>query len=99
MGARRNSPQVGAGMALEFSPHFFGYHSHTYSYPNTNQQWQYGNQYHHGQPSLPWKPGWRGPTHSPYSYQPPMQSYPNTQNSLLQLSSHSNTPLPLPPPF
>ena len=78
MGARRNWPQVGIGMAPKFSPHYFGYNSHAYSYPNTNQKWQYGNQYQHGQPSQPWQQGWRGPTYSPYSYQLPMQSYPST---------------------
>ena len=36
MGARRNWPQVGTGMAPEFSPHYLGYNSHAYSYPNTN---------------------------------------------------------------
>ena len=99
MGARRNWPQVGASMAPKFSPHNFGYNSHSYSYPNTNQQWQYGNQYQHGQPSQPWHPSWRGSTHSPYSYLPPIQSYPRTQNSMPELRSHSNPPLPLPPPF
>ena len=60
-------------MAPEFSPHYFGYNSHAYYYPNTNQQWKYGNQYQHGKPSQPWQKGWRGQTHYPYSYQPPMQ--------------------------
>lgn len=49
-GARRHWPQVGAGMAPEFPPHYFGYNPHAYSYPNFHQQWQYGNQYQHGQP-------------------------------------------------
>ena len=39
MGARRNWPQVGIGMDFEFSPQYFGYNSHAYFYPNTNQQW------------------------------------------------------------
>ena len=88
-------------MAPEFSPHYFGYNSHAYSYPNTNQQWHYGNQYQHGQPSQPWNQFWRGPTHSPYSNQQPMQSYPSmhTPYSMPQLSSQSTLPLPLPPPF
>jgi len=72
MGEKINWPQVGVGMAPEFSPHYFGYNSHAYSYPNTSQQWKYGNQYQHAKPSQPWQQGWRGPTHSPYSYQRPM---------------------------
>ena len=36
MGEKRKWPQVGGHMAPEFSPHYFGYNSHAYSYPNTN---------------------------------------------------------------
>ncbi len=35
MGARRNWPQVGVGMVVEPSPHFFGHSAHPYSYYNT----------------------------------------------------------------
>ena len=48
MGERRNWPQVGIGIALEFSPHYFSYNSHAYSYPSSHQQWKYGNKYQHG---------------------------------------------------
>ena len=74
-------------MAPELPPHFFSYNiAHPYSYTNTNH-----SQY--------WQQGWRGPNHSHHSYLAPMQSYPHTQNSMPQLPSHSNPPLPLPPPF
>ena len=88
-------------MAPKFSPHYFGYNSHAYSYPNTNQQWQYGNQYQHGHTSQPWQQIWKGPTHFPYSHQPLMKSYPPTPTpySMPQLLSQSTSPLPLTPPF
>jgi len=70
MGARRNWPQVSAGMAPEPPLHFFGYNAHSYSYPNTSHShhWQQGNQYQYGQPSQSWQQGWRGPNHSHHSH-------------------------------